>query len=149
MLSAGVLAVLIFVDKWTSLSVPFPGFWYTTRSFHVVFCAGMVVLGWFSHRHASGTSRGKGATSAVFESVVLYGQSDCGLCDRAMDVLSEYSSSLPEVRKVDISGDTELEELYASCIPVVEIDGRIRFRGIVSAELLERMIEAQQLKQSV
>lgn len=142
--SAGVLAVLIFVDKWTELQLPFPRFWYTTRSLHAAVCAGLVVLGWLSHRNAFKDSPGEDATSAVFQSVIVFSKPGCSLCDSAMEILSEYSDVLPEVKIVDITGDEELEELYSSFVPVIEIDGRIRFRGIVSAELLERMIDAKQ-----
>lgn len=140
---AGTLAVLIFVDKWTELSIPFPAFWFTSRSFHVVGCVGLLVLSWLCHRNASSTQEYNAASLPPFQKVTLYSKPDCCLCDRALELLEDYSNSLPEIQKVDISGDEKLEALYSECIPVVEIDGRVRFRGIVSAELLERLINAK------
>ena len=147
--AAGVLAVIIFVYKWTDLNPPFPTFWFTSRNFHVVICIGLIVLSWLCHRHAGGRQDSRAAaTLPAFQSMVLYGKPDCCLCDRASDLLAEYSHALPEVQKVDISGDEKLESLYAECVPVVEIDGRVRFRGIVSVRLLERLIEAKQRQHS-
>lgn len=140
---AGVLAVLIFVDKWTELSVPFPSFWFTSRSFHVPACVSLLVLSWLCHRNASSIPEHNSATVPLFQKVILYGKPDCDLCDRAMDLLAEYAQSLPEVQKVDISGNQKLEALYSECVPVVEIDGRVRFRGIVSTELLKRLVDAK------
>lgn len=145
--AAGGMAVLIFVDKWTQIPLPFPGFWYTTRAFHVLFCAGLAVLGWLIHRNVTTLEQSADDAGVVFQSVVVFCKPECSLCDTAMEVLTDFSYALPEIKTVDISGDEELEELYASFVPVVEIDGRIRFRGIVSAELLARLIEARQRQQ--
>lgn len=142
--TAGVLAVLIFVDKWTNLSVPFPAFWFTSRSFHVPACVILLVLGWLCHRNAANVPEHNAAATVSFQNVIVYSKPDCCLCDRALDVLSEFSHSLPAIQTLDISGNEKLEALYSECVPVVEIDGRVRFRGIVSPDLLERLIEAKQ-----
>jgi hypothetical protein len=44
--------------------------------------------------------------------------------------------------EVDIDQDPELVERFTTCVPVVEIDGRIRFRGRVNAVLLHRLLQA-------
>lgn len=141
---AGVLAVLIFVDKWTNLHVPFPAFWFTSRSFHVPACVILLVLGWMCHRNAASVPEHNAAAKVSFQNVILYSKPDCCLCDRALEVLVEFSPSLPEIEILDISGNEKLEAKYSDCVPVVEIDGRVRFRGIVSPQLLERLIEAKQ-----
>jgi hypothetical protein len=41
---------------------------------------------------------------------------------------------------VDISTDEQLTQDHARWIPVIEIDGQIRFRGRVSELLLRRLI---------
>lgn len=43
------------------------------------------------------------------------------------------------LRKIDIDSDAALVE-YGLCVPVVVIDGRVRFRGVVNSVLLERML---------
>ena len=139
--------MLIFVDKWTQIQLPFPRFWYTTRAFHVLFCAGLAVLGWLMLRSVTSSEQSHDTERVVFKSVVVFCKPECCLCDTAMEVLADFSYALPDIKTVDISGDEELEELYASFVPVVEIDGKIRFRGIVSTELLSRLIEARQRQQ--
>ena len=69
--------------------------------------------------------------------VVLYTRQDCHLCDIAKETLVQYGQ-LPE--EVDIDGDPELQARFDCCVPVVEIDGKIRFRGHVDKRLLRRLL---------
>jgi glutaredoxin len=69
--------------------------------------------------------------------VVLYTREGCHLCEEAQEVLSEFGIS-PML--VDIDHDPELRERFDNCVPVVEIDGQIRFRGRVEPALLRRII---------
>jgi glutaredoxin len=69
--------------------------------------------------------------------VVLYTRDGCHLCEEAQKVLTEFGIS-PSV--VDIDNNSELRERFDTCVPVVEIDGRVRFRGIVEPKLLRRII---------
>ena len=69
--------------------------------------------------------------------VVLYTREGCHLCDDAHQLLSEVGI---EPRLVDIDGDVELRKQFDTCVPVVEIDGKIRFRGRVDRVLLMRII---------
>jgi len=138
----GLLAVLIFADRSTDVALPLPSAWYTSRAFHLPICVGLCVLGWLSHRNASAV-----ASQRVFDSVVVYSKPNCPLCDTALGVLHDYARWLPDIEVVNIVGNTELEAAHAESVPVVEIDGRVRFRGVVSAELLERLIEGRQRRQ--
>jgi glutaredoxin len=70
--------------------------------------------------------------------VVLYTREGCHLCDDAAEVLRRHGLKF-EV--VDIDQDAELRERYDECVPVVEIDGRERFRGRVDPVLLRRLLE--------
>ena len=146
--AAGVLAVLIFVDRWTDIAFPFPSFWFTSRNFHVACCVVSCAFGWFAHRHATSLRQGQPAAHSVFQTVVVYTQPDCPLCERAFEVLSRFSRSLPTIQAVDITGQSELIEQHSQSVPVVEIDGRVRFRGVVNAELLKRLIEARQTQRN-
>ena len=69
--------------------------------------------------------------------VVLYTRQDCHLCDIAKETLMQYGQ-LPE--EVDIDGDPALRARFDCCVPVVEIDGKIRFRGHVDKRLLRRLL---------
>jgi glutaredoxin len=69
--------------------------------------------------------------------VVLYTRRDCHLCDEALSLLHRYGYR-PAV--VDIDECEGHLARFNECVPVVEIDGRIRFRGRVSETLLRRLI---------
>ena len=69
--------------------------------------------------------------------VVLYTRSGCHLCDDALTTLVEHGLT-PKV--VDIDADPALRERWSDCVPVVEIDGKIRFRGRVDPLLLRRLL---------
>ena len=69
--------------------------------------------------------------------VVLYTREGCHLCEEAQEVLSEFGIS-PTL--VNIDDDAKLRERFDACVPVVEIDGQIRFRGRVEPALLRRII---------
>lgn len=79
--------------------------------------------------------------SAGHRRVVLYTRSGCHLCDEAKKVLEKcrepFGLSLVEV---DIDHDPALQAAYDCCVPVVEIDGRLRFRGHVNEVLLRRLL---------
>ena len=141
---AAVLACLIFVDRCTTINLHLPGVWYRSRSFHLLVCIAIFLAAWWAHRCAG---RLPDDSAMVFQSVTVYSKPNCELCDRAIEILDQFADALPAVRVIDISGNAALEQQHGSTVPVVEIDGRVRFRGIVSAELLQRMILARQRKQ--
>jgi len=69
--------------------------------------------------------------------VVLYTRVGCHLCDDARDLLVRHGLT---PRLVDVDRDTQLAAEYGNCVPVVEIDGRVRFRGRVNPVLLRRLL---------
>jgi len=71
--------------------------------------------------------------------VVVYSRLGCHLCDEAIQLL-QANGLRPE--EVDIDQDPELQARFTTCVPVVEIDGRIRFRGRVHPLLLQRLLQA-------
>jgi glutaredoxin len=70
-------------------------------------------------------------------SVVLYTRQGCHLCEEAAEVLLKHGL---RPRLVDIDERPELREQFDTCVPVVEIDGRIRFRGRIDEVLLRRLV---------
>ena len=70
--------------------------------------------------------------------VIFYTRAGCHLCDVALDLLRRYSQS-PVL--VDIDADEQLRAKFNTCVPVVEIDGKVRFRGRVNELLLKRLLD--------
>ena len=70
------------------------------------------------------------------------------MCDVAEQVLAEHGL---QAKKVDIDNeetdaDESLREQFDTCVPVVEIDGKIRFRGRVDPILLKRLLQHDRSK---
>ena len=72
--------------------------------------------------------------------VVLYTRRGCHLCEEAEALLNEHGVQ-PE--RIDVDDTPSLRERFNECVPVVEIDGKIRFRGRVDPILLRRMLDRQ------
>ncbi len=72
--------------------------------------------------------------------VVLYTRCGCHLCDEARELLAAHGL---DVRSVDVDANPALRERFDACVPVVEIDGKIRFRGRVDPVLLRRLLAAR------
>lgn len=60
------------------------------------------------------------------------------MCDEANNTLLEHGLHATEV---DIDEDESLREKFNTCVPVVEIDGKVRFRGRVEPVLLKRLLQ--------
>ena len=71
------------------------------------------------------------------KTVKLYTRANCHLCDDAYDLLTRHGL-LPD--SIDIDADPALVKQFTDCVPVVEIDGKIRFRGRVNEVLLKRLL---------
>jgi glutaredoxin len=73
--------------------------------------------------------------------VVLYTRPDCPLCDELAHALAQTRPAVPyHLRKVDIRTDARLHELYERSIPVLEIEGRVAFKGRASAAEIEQKL---------
>ena len=71
---------------------------------------------------------------------VLYTRRGCHLCENAKALLLRHGLAPQEI---DIDQDADLREQYDACVPVVVIDGKVRFRGRVDERLLLRLLKAQ------
>jgi predicted thioredoxin/glutaredoxin len=69
--------------------------------------------------------------------VILYTRKGCHLCDDALALLERHGMR-PTLQDIDV--DAALHERFDVCVPVVEIDGKIRFRGKVDPVLLRRLL---------
>jgi glutaredoxin len=76
--------------------------------------------------------------------VVIYTRAGCHLCDAAKAVLTKHQARFHlQISEVDIDRDPALQARYGDCVPVVVIQGRERFRGVVNDVLLVRVLQAQ------
>lgn len=69
--------------------------------------------------------------------IVLYTRDGCHLCDDALALLESHGLK-PDC--IDIDAVPNLRERFNECVPVVEINGHIRFRGRVDPILLKRLL---------
>jgi glutaredoxin len=138
---------LLAADHAIGLPVRMPRSWYSDRALWVA--AGLlgVAGGWYLMRspddgHADAeTPAGRRPLRALrFNQVVLYTRPGCHLCAVARATLEKYAESLPAPQEVNIDSDPRLRERFSTCVPVVEIDGKIRFRGRINEILLRRLI---------
>ena len=88
--------------------------------------------------------RGPGGQHLHF---VLYTRQGCHLCELAKQQLEvarrRYRFVLEEV---DVDGEPELAERYGSQVPVITVNGKVRFRGAVNPVLLDRLLQAEENK---
>jgi glutaredoxin len=74
--------------------------------------------------------------------VVLYTRAGCHLCDVALETLQHARQRHGfHLREVDIDSDPALVEAHGLWVPVVTVDGQVRFRGGVNPVLLERLFQ--------
>jgi glutaredoxin len=75
--------------------------------------------------------------------VVMYTRQGCHLCEAAWQQLAaaraQYGFTLDAV---DVDSDPALAALHGQCVPVVEVNGKVRFRGVVNPHLLARLLRA-------
>jgi hypothetical protein len=153
------LLTLLLVDR--ELPLAMPRSWYTDRSLWVA--GGLIALasGWYMLRDSNSEAaslpgglsdpvrrkwdavlRELGAAGPRFSRLVLYTRAGCHLCEEARATLEKYAAWLPPIWEIDIDGDPVLVERFTTCVPVVEVDGKVRFRGRVNEVLLRRLIAA-------
>ena len=64
-----------------------------------------------------------------------------------MAVLIAFQNALPAITIVDITNDPQLTRQFGESIPVVVLDGRVRFRGAVDPLLMQRIVDAADTRQ--
>lgn len=144
LLTGAGIAMLAVIDRTRGLPFEMPRSWYSTPVLwyflaFVSFLSGMRLL----RSAPPGDSPWEPETPGRrFDKVIIYTKEECHLCHQAKDVLYSYRKWLPEIEEVDITTNPEFMEKFSEQIPVVEIDGTIRFRGQVNEILLRRLIDA-------
>lgn len=137
----GVL-MLTVLDRLAMVPFRLPDFWFPVRSLWWIIgvvgvVAGVKILQDNPRLHGWRPDR----PGRRFRTLILYTREGCHLCDDAQELLQAYGRYLPPISEVDIDKDAILIAKFTTCVPVVEIDGKIRFRGHVDESLLRRLIE--------
>jgi glutaredoxin len=74
----------------------------------------------------------------------VYTRQQCCCCHKALDVLKDAQQrSGFAIEEVDIDRDSDLTALYDTEVPVVALNGKVRFRGVVNPALLDRLLVAE------
>ncbi len=75
--------------------------------------------------------------------IVLYSRHGCHLCVEAEALLRERQRRFGyALAEIDVDANPELVKQYGECVPVVLVDGKLRFRGKVEPALLDRLLKA-------
>jgi glutaredoxin len=81
---------------------------------------------------------------AVHLTMTVYTRENCCCCHKAINLLKDSQRRHQfAIVEVDIDADPELVARYGTSVPVVVVDGKERFRGVVNPVLLERMLLAE------
>ena len=139
------IGCLGIVESATGLPFRLPQSFYTNRPVWYLLALALFLGGCYVLKTGQGREEANDASAAdakpLFDRLVLYTRAGCHLCDEAKAVLARYQPDLPKVEEIDVAADTRLEEQFGPCVPVVEIDGKVRFRGRVNEILLRRLID--------
>ena len=74
----------------------------------------------------------------------VYTRTQCCCCHKALDLLKEFQRSHGfRITEVDVDADPELAAKYGIEVPVVAVNGKVRFRGVVNPALLDRLLAAE------
>jgi glutaredoxin len=75
--------------------------------------------------------------------VVMFTRRGCHLCDDAWELLQRWQKTYQfALEAKDVDSAPEWTAAYGDCVPVVMIDGKVRFRGRVNEVLLRRVFDA-------
>jgi len=141
MMSIGsAMAILIFADRSGAELSWLPAVWFDARDFHILICVMIFALAALVLKGNSGESAPVNRDTP-FQSVRLYTRDQCELCVRAHETLLANASIVGPFEIVDIDQSPELKSRFDNCVPVLEVDGKVRFRGNIRPELLARLAD--------
>jgi glutaredoxin len=74
--------------------------------------------------------------------IVVYCREACDCCRKALALLEPYRKRHKfRLETIDVDGDAQLAAEHGASVPVVAVNGKVRFRGVVNPVLLERLLE--------
>lgn len=146
MVTASIFAVLIFCDRMDFRMFTMPAIWDTSRGMHLFICCGMFLFAAILLKSPPQPFEPE-STTPLFRTCELLTRPGCDLCDEAMGVLIGFQDALPAIITIDITHDPQLSRQFGESIPVVMLDGRVRFRGAVDPLLMQRIVDAAHTRQ--
>jgi len=142
-----IIFCLAIAEASEGLSLSLPRSWYTNRPLWYLLALGCFAGAWNLLRRGSAEAEEfADRTEPRFERVVLYTRAGCHLCDEMKLVLERHRRHFPAIEEVDVDTDPALVAKFNDCVPVLEIDGKVRFRGRLNEILLRRLIDAAPAK---
>lgn len=76
--------------------------------------------------------------------VVMYTRQGCHLCEDAWKQLQDNQPRFGfTLEAIDVDSHAELAAHHGNEVPVVTINGQVRFRGRINAVLLQRLLRAE------
>lgn len=77
----------------------------------------------------------------------MYTRSGCHLCDEAWKLLEQEQKEYRFLMEsVDVDTDPSLKAEFSEWVPVITVNGEVRFRGGVNRVLLKRLLDAERQK---
>jgi hypothetical protein len=74
----------------------------------------------------------------------MYTRRGCHLCDAAWVRLEQARRRYGfRLSAADVDASPELAAAFGQCVPVVTVNGKVRFRGAVNTVLLARLLRAE------
>ena len=74
----------------------------------------------------------------------VYTRRECCCCHKALDLLRDRQARHRfAIEEVDIDADPDLVAQHGQWVPVVAVEGKVRFRGVVNPVLLDRLLLAE------
>jgi hypothetical protein len=142
------LGVILILGRALETAVGIPGLprsWYQNDwLWWLVGLTGIAVGARLLIRSESPDAQGTwkpGRPGRRFHELVLYTRDGCHLCEEAAETVQQYRRWLPPPTLVNVDSDPKLVERFGTCVPVIALDGKVRFRGRVHESLLRRLIE--------
>jgi glutaredoxin len=76
--------------------------------------------------------------------VVVITRAQCCCCHKAIDLLDDARKRHGfTLETIDVDSDPALVEQFSESVPVVTVNGKVRFKGVVNPVLLERLLLAE------
>lgn len=144
LIAAGTILLALRGLTLTARMPGLPSFWYANQPTWIAVGILLLVLGWnalWGARRSSPQRWQPTRPGRRFRSATVYVGDGCHLCEEATALLAEYHQWLPPIEQIDIRSNPQLTTEFGTCIPVIALDGKVRFRGKIQEELLRRLIE--------
>ncbi len=73
--------------------------------------------------------------------LTIYTRRQCCCCRNAVELIEPYRRRHRfQIEFIDVDSDPALASLYGQSVPVIAVNGKVRFRGVVNPALFERLL---------